>query len=82
MDSEMIVAQLSGCKGLPRKALRAAVADRVLLAPRFIGIIEDYLALPAAERPVETPIFFIFHLLGDWREGRLPPAGALAAPAR
>jgi hypothetical protein len=68
MDAETIIAQLSRFKGLPREALRAAADDRALLAPRFIRIIENYLALPAAERPVETPIFFIFHLLGDWRE--------------
>jgi hypothetical protein len=68
MDAETIIAQLSRFKGLPREALRAAADDRALLAPRFIRIIEDHLALPAAERPVESPIFFIFHLLGDWRE--------------
>jgi hypothetical protein len=68
MDAETIIAQLSRFKGLPSEALRAAADDRAFLAPRFIRIIEDYLALPATERPVESPIFFIFHLLGDWRD--------------
>lgn len=68
MDEQSILAAFSQADGLPRAALRAAAADRERLAPRFIALIEQFLALPPAERPEETPFFFIFHLLGDWRE--------------
>jgi uncharacterized protein YchJ len=68
MDEQDIVAALSCEEGLPRAALAAASEQRDRLAPRFIRLIEDYLDLPAPERPEKTPIFFIFHLLGDWRE--------------
>ena len=67
MDEHSILAAFSQ-DGLPRAALRAAAADRTRLAPRFIALIEEFLTLPPAERPKQTPFFFIFHLLGDWRE--------------
>jgi hypothetical protein len=54
--------------GLPRAAVRAAATDRTRLAPRFIGLVEEFLTLLPAEHPKPTPSFFIFHLLGDWRE--------------
>jgi hypothetical protein len=68
VDPEAIIAHLNQAKGLPKEALRAAAAHRTLLVPRFIQVIEDHLALPPSERPQKTPLFFIFHLLGDWRE--------------
>jgi Protein of unknown function (DUF1186)/SEC-C motif len=68
MDEHSILAAFIQADGLPRAALRAAAADRTRLAPRFIALIEEFLRLPPAERPKQTPFFFIFHLLGDWRE--------------
>ena len=68
MNEQSILAAFSQTNGLPRAALRAAAADRVRLAPRFIALIEQFLTLPPAERPEKTPFFFIFHLLGDWGE--------------
>jgi hypothetical protein len=68
MDEHSILASFSQADGLPRAALRAAAADRARLAPRFIALIEEFLTLPPAERPKQTPFFFIFHLLGDWRQ--------------
>jgi hypothetical protein len=68
MDEQDLVAVLGSEEGLPRAALVAAAEQRDRLAPRFIRLIEDYLDLPLAQRPEKTPIFFIFHLLGDWRE--------------
>jgi hypothetical protein len=65
---EAIIAHLNAARGVPKEALRVAAAHRALLVPRFIQIIEDHLALPPSERPQKTPLFFIFHLLGDWRE--------------
>jgi len=65
MDEHSILAAFSQPDGLPRAALRAAATDRTRLAPRFIALIEEFLTLPPAERPKQTPYFFIFHLLGD-----------------
>jgi hypothetical protein len=68
MDEHSILEAFSQAHGLPRAALHAAAADRTRLAPRFIAQIEEFLTLPPAERPKETPFFFTFHLLGAWRE--------------
>jgi hypothetical protein len=38
------------------------------MLPLFIEEIEAFLALEAAAREKPTPLFFIFHLLGEWRE--------------
>jgi hypothetical protein len=56
--------------------VRAAATDRTRLAPRFIGLIEEFLTLLPAERPKQTPWSFIFHLLGDWREEAAYRTGA------
>ncbi|MFZ1102023.1 MAG: DUF1186 domain-containing protein [Hyphomicrobiaceae bacterium] len=68
MDEHSILMAFSQSDGLPRAALRAAAIDRTRLVPRFIALMEEFLTLPPAERPKQTPFFFIFHLLGDWRE--------------
>jgi hypothetical protein len=48
----------------------------MLLAPRFIGLVEEFLTVLPAEHPKQTPFFFIFHLLGDWREKAAYRTGA------
>jgi hypothetical protein len=53
---------------MPREALKAASAQRVEMVPLFVQEIETYLALEPATRPKRTPLFFLFHLLGEWRE--------------
>jgi hypothetical protein len=68
MDEHSILAAFSQTDGLPRAAVRAAATDRTRLAPRFIGLIEEFPTLLPAERPKQTPLFFIFQLLGDRRE--------------
>ena len=55
-------------RGLPREALKAASAQRGEMVPLFLEEIETYLALEPAARAKPTPLFFIFHLLGEWRE--------------
>ncbi len=45
-------------------------------APRFIGLVEEFLTVLPAEHPKQTPFFFIFHLLGDWREKAAYRTGA------
>ncbi|HMJ30429.1 MAG TPA: DUF1186 domain-containing protein [Xanthobacteraceae bacterium] len=51
---------------LPVEAIRAAQADRETMVPIFLRTIDDFLEL---EGPVDpNALFFIFHLLGEWRE--------------
>jgi hypothetical protein len=68
MDAGAILHKLTHTEGLPREALKAASAQRVEMLPLFLGEIENYLALEPATRAKPTPLFFIFHLLGEWRE--------------
>jgi hypothetical protein len=68
MDAGAILHELTHAEGLPREALKAASAQRVEMLPLFLKEIETYLALEPAERVKPTPLFFIFHLLGEWRE--------------
>jgi hypothetical protein len=46
--------------------------DRTRLAPRFIGLVEGFLTPLPAERPKQTPLFFIFPARRLAREGSLP----------
>jgi Protein of unknown function (DUF1186) len=68
MDVRAILHELTQAEGLPREALKAASAQRGEMVPVFLKEIEDYLALKPAARSKSTPLFFIFHLLGEWRE--------------
>jgi Protein of unknown function (DUF1186)/SEC-C motif len=68
MDVRAILHELTQAEGLPREALKAASAQRGEIVPVFLKEIEDYLALKPAARSKSTPLFFIFHLLGEWRE--------------
>jgi hypothetical protein len=68
MDAEAILRELTYAEGLPREALKAASAQRAEMLPLFLNVIETYLALESPARSKPTPLFFIFHLLGEWRE--------------
>jgi hypothetical protein len=68
MDVRAILHELTQAEGLPREALKAASAQRGEIVPVFLKEIEDYLALKPAAPSKSTPLFFIFHLLGEWRE--------------
>ena len=68
MDVRAILYELTQVEGLPREALKAAFAQRVEMVPVFLKEIEGHLALEPAARMKPTPLFFIFHLLGEWRE--------------
>src|SRR5271167_3174879 len=83
MDAEAILHELTHAAGLPREALQAASAQRVELLPKFLGVIEDYLSREPGARANQTPLFFIFHLLGEWRERTAykPLARLLRCPA-
>src|SRR5438128_4546482 len=84
MDTGKILHELTYAEGLPKEALKAASAQRVEMLPLFVEEIETYLALEAAGRAKPTPLFFIFHLLGEWREKAAyrPLARLLRLPGR
>jgi len=68
MDIQEILEKLSKDEGLPVEAIRAADADRAAVLPAFLQAVEDYVAGDEAARAKPWAIFFIFHLLGSWRE--------------
>jgi len=69
MDTNEILHALTDPDGpLPRAALEAAGERREEMVPIFLKEIEDYIARDPAEREQPSPLFFIFHLLGEWRE--------------
>jgi hypothetical protein len=68
MDAAKILDQLTHAEGLPKAALQAASEQRAEIIPIFLREIDSFLALAPAERAKPTPLFFIFHLLGEWRE--------------
>ena len=68
MEPEKILHELTYADGLPREALKAASAQHGEMVSLFLEEIETYLALEPAGRAKPTPLFFIFHLLGEWRE--------------
>jgi uncharacterized protein len=84
MDAQAIFHELTHAEGLPKEALKAASAQRVAMLPLFIEEIETYLALEPAGRAKPTPLFFIFHLIGEWREKAAyrPLARLLRLPRR
>ena len=84
MEPKKILHELTHAEGLPREALKAASAHRGEMLPLFLDEIETYLALKPAARAKPTPLFFIFHLLGEWREKAAyrPLARLLRLPRR
>src|ERR1700757_4104949 len=68
MDLAKILHELTYAEGLPKEALKAATAQREEMLPLFIEEIEAFLAREPAAREKPTLLFFIFHLLGEWRE--------------
>src|SRR3546814_697594 len=70
LDAAEIIYQLTHAVGLPTEALKAATERRHEMAPLLVGEIEHYLAFDpgSAGRQRPNPLFFGFHLLGEWRE--------------
>jgi hypothetical protein len=67
MDAAQILDGLTFQERLPVEAIRAAEADRASALPIFLHAIEEYLS-SAADSSAQDALFFIFHLLGEWRE--------------
>lgn len=66
MDPMRVIVELGVPGRLPVEAIRAAQADRDTMTPIFLRTIDDFLEL---REPVDPDaLFFIFHLLGEWRE--------------
>ena len=84
MDAGKILYELTYAEGLPTEALKAASAQRAEMVPLFVQEIENFLALDPGARAKSTPLFFIFHLLGEWREKSAyrPLARLLRLPRR
>ena len=84
MEPEKILYELTFAEGLPREALKAASDQRVEMVPLFVREIEAFRTLEPAARAKPTPLFFIFHLLGEWRERAAyrPLARLLRLPRR
>jgi uncharacterized protein len=68
MDIERILDELTYYERLPVDAIRAADADRASAVPAFLQAIDGYVTASPEERAEPSPVFFIFHLLGSWRE--------------
>src|SRR3982074_2502290 len=67
MEAAQISVRRAVVDKLPVEAIRAADADRASMAPVFVQAIEQYLAVGADQRAKDA-LFFIFHMLGSWRE--------------
>jgi hypothetical protein len=67
MDATQILSELATTDRLPAEAIAAARADRAALVPVFVRLIEQFVA--GDELPEDADaLFFVFHLLGEWRE--------------
>jgi hypothetical protein len=68
LNSSAILDALTHYDRLPADAIRAADADRAAMLPVFLEAIERYIAQTPEERKKPNPLFFIFNILGSWRE--------------
>jgi hypothetical protein len=67
MDALQVIEALSEWEGLPVDAIRAAQANRETMAPVFLQSFDDFLSMEG-EPVAPGALFFMFHLLGEWRE--------------
>jgi hypothetical protein len=81
-ETTRLLDDLNVLEGLPVEAIRTADAHREYVAPIFLDVIEAYL-LEDARPSIEQALFFIFHMLGHWREkpAYRPLAKLLSRPA-
>jgi len=68
MEPAAILDELMRSEDLPRQALRAAAERRADMVPLFVAQIDNFLQTGTTGHVGDAPFFFIFHLLGDWRE--------------
>ena len=63
-----LIAQLAASGGMPVEAIQAARADRPAATRGFLEAIEQYLAGQVDHPETAEAMFWMFHLLGEWRE--------------
>ncbi len=68
MEISAILHDLAQEEGLPEAAIRAAGDRRPEVVPVFLDVVERFLTADSAGREEPSPLFFIFHMLGDYRE--------------
>jgi hypothetical protein len=77
MDASQILRELNETSGFPVEAICAAQDNRDAMTPLFLQCIDDCLASGGAS-PMSSALFFIFHLLGEWRnKAAYPPLARL-----
>ncbi|MDH3594209.1 MAG: DUF1186 domain-containing protein, partial [Rhodospirillales bacterium] len=69
-ETDEIVFEFAEHDGFPRKALERAIANRDAVTPDFLERIEAYLNGPGLDGADEDALFFIVHLLAQFREKR------------
>jgi hypothetical protein len=67
MDASQVLRELNETGGFPVEAIRAAQADRDAMVPVFLQCIDECLTSGGASSS-RSALFFVFHLLGEWRE--------------
>jgi hypothetical protein len=67
MDASQVLQELTETDGFPVDAIRAAQADREAMVPVFLRCIDECLTTGGASSS-RSALFFVFHLLGEWRE--------------
>jgi len=68
LDVDEILFEFSEYDGFPRRALERAVANRDAVTPAFLETIQTYLENPKLNEEEEPALFFIVHLLAQFRE--------------
>jgi hypothetical protein len=68
MEPAAILDQLIHSEDLPKEALRAATERRADMVPLLIEQVQNYPTGSDHGRKTNAPLFFIFHLLGEWGE--------------
>jgi hypothetical protein len=70
MTLEELLDSFTFAEDLPDAALREASARRTELAEPFVAEIERWIADTDSDPDEPSPLFFLVHLLGAWREKR------------
>jgi hypothetical protein len=73
LDVNEILSNLSVAEGLPRGPLEQAIARPEAVTPEFLGILERFVDDPEGRWADRDAVFFIVHLLAQFREKRAYP---------
>jgi hypothetical protein len=72
MDVAEMLDQLAHAEGFTKSGAASRIGSECRVdSPLFLQEIDSYLALGSVDRAKPTPLFFIFHLLGEW-QGKPP----------